>query len=335
MNPKILILSLSYCALLLFCFPTIIFAKPYYEGKTITIVSGSQPGGGYDRVARLFAKYLPNYIPGRPSIIIANKPGAASIISANEVYNIAKPDGLTIGSPQRGIPYAQLLHVEGVKFDVTKFAWIGSMAAESTILGIRSDLPYKTFEDLRKAKSQLVFGDTGMGASSAQFVILLKEFLGINLRMIFYPASPEVMLAVERKEVDGKAGSYSSLKPYIERGLVRPLIRGRTSEPGIENLPVDEDVATDKKYKTIMAMRSAAELISRPFVAPPGTPDKVISILRDAFARAAKDPQLREDAKKNMMLVDYTSAKECLRIVNFVLNQPKDVVQEFSKYVQF
>jgi len=310
-------------------------AAPYYEGKRITLLVGVGPGGGYDRMARLFAKHLPKHIPGKPTIIVENMPGAASILAANQVYNIAKPDGLTIGVPQRGMPFAQLLKVEGVRFDVTKYSWVGSTAVEGTAFCLRTDLPYKTFEDIRKANPQLMVGGTGPGESSTQFCVLVKEFLGINMKMIFYPSSPDVMLAVERKEVDGRAGSFSALKPFIERGLVRPLLRGRVAEAGTENLPVDEELTTDKMGKTLMAMRSSVEFIGRPFVAPPRTPTNIMNILRDGFAKAAKDPELQEDAKKNMMEVQYTSAEDCLKLVTFLVNQPADIINEFSKYVKF
>jgi len=233
------------------------------------------------------------------------------------------------------MPFGQLLKVEGVRFDVRKFSWVGSTAVEGTVLAVRTDLPYKTFEDLQKAKSQLNFGGTGLGESSTHFVVLLKEFLGLNAKMIFYPSSPDVMLAVERKEVDGRPGSYTALKPFIERGLVRPVIRGKACEPGMERLPLDEDLTTDKKAKIFMSMRSAGELIGRPYVAPPGTPAEIMNILRDAFAKVVKDSELKEDAKKNMMEIDYTSADECLKVLNYVFNQPEDIVKEFSKYVQF
>ena len=143
------------------------------------------------------------------------------------------------------------------------------------------------------------------------------------------------MLAIERKEADGRAGSYSSLKPFIERGLVRPVIRGRVVESGIENLPVDEDLTKDPKGKAIMAMRSAGDLMGRPFVAPPGSPPEAMAILREAFSKVAKDPELRQEAEKFMMTVEYVPAEECLKVVNFVLSQPDDIAREFSKYIKF
>ena len=118
----------------LFYRPYPLFAAPFYEGKVLTIIVGYSPGGGYDRVDRLLAKYLPNYIPGKPTVLVQNMPGADSMIAANYLYNIAKPDGLTIGTFNRGLVFANLLKAEGGRYDLTKFSWIGSAAVESSVL---------------------------------------------------------------------------------------------------------------------------------------------------------------------------------------------------------
>jgi len=311
-------------------------AAPYYEGKTINIVVGFSPGGGYDRLSRILAKHLPKYIPGKPTVLVQNVPGAGSMIAANQIYNLTKPDGLNIAIFNRGMPFAQLMKAEGVKFDLRKFSWIGSAAVETATLALRTDLPFKSVDDILKAKEPIMIGSGGGPSdSNTQFIVLLKEFLKINMKIINYPASPEVMLAVERKEVDGRGASWSSTKPFYERGLVRSWIRGRFSEPGIENLPVDENLTTDKIGKTLMAMRSSADGIGRPYVAAPNTPANIMAILRDAFAKVLKDPELKEDAKKNMMEVQFVPPEECLRLVNYVLDQPPDIVKEASKYIKF
>ena len=257
-----------------FSFPGSLLAAPYYEGKKITMVVGFGVGGGYDRVSRVIAKHLPKYIPGKPVILIENVPGASSMIAANRIYNLEKPDGSTIGTINRGLPFAQLTKVEGARFDLLKYSWIGSMAVESNILGIRSDLPYKSFDQLLKSKAMLYIGDIGGGGSVTQFSILLRDFAGMNMKTVAYPAGPDAMLALERKEVDGMARSFSTFKPFIDRGIVRPLVRGAVSEPGIENLPVNEDFTTDKTGKTLMAMLSVVDKIGRPFVAPPRDPGR-------------------------------------------------------------
>jgi tripartite-type tricarboxylate transporter receptor subunit TctC len=311
-------------------------AQTNFAGKTITIIVGYKPGGGYDGTARMLARHLPAHIPGKPTVIVQNMPGGNSIIAANHVYNVAKPDGLTIGTFNRNLPIAQLTRVAGVKFDITKFAWIGSAANETTILAIRDDLPYKTFAELRKAKEPVVIGSTGPGANTYDFPLLLKDLVGVNLKIVSgYSSSADIMLAVERKEVDGRAGSYSSIQPFIDRKLVHPVIRARSSSKELQKLPLDEDFAPNPRAKAIMALRSAPELIARPYVLPPATPADIVKTLRDAFAATIKDPATQAEAKKTQQDLEYTSGDEAEKILKEVLSQPKDIVDEFSKYIKF
>lgn len=310
-------------------------AAPYYQGKTILLIVGTNPGGGYDNAARIVARNLPKYIPGKPTVIVQNMPGAGHVIAANYLYNIAKPDGLTIGTFNRGLPFAQLTKVKGVKFDLKKYAWIGSMAVEPTVFFIRADLPYRNADDLKKAKEPIIVASEGLGTTGYQFPILLREFAGINLKIINYLTGADSRLAIERKEADARAGSYSSEKPMMNRGVIRPILRGQVSEPDIKNLPVNEDLTTDKKGKTIMAMLSSVDKIGRPFMCPPGTPANVMKILRDAFTKVAEDPEVKEQGKKIGMTIDYSDPNECMKILRFVLDQPDEVVKDFSKYVSF
>jgi len=276
--------------------PKGIMATPFYEGKTLVIAVGAGPGGGYDRMARIFAKFLPKYIPGKPNVIVQNMVGAGGIINANYLYNNAKPDGLTIGALQRGIIIGQLTEVEGIRFDVRKFAWLGSPTSESFIFGVRSDLPYKSIEDLRKANRVIYVGADSTATSDYQFPALLKEFLGLNIKFTFYPSGTESMLAMEKKEIDAKAGSYLALKRYIERGLLRPLLRNTVAEPETKALPAAPDLTNSKLGKTLFTMLAAADKMGRPYACPPGTPADKLAILRDAFAKALKDPELRKYA---------------------------------------
>jgi tripartite-type tricarboxylate transporter receptor subunit TctC len=308
----------------------------YYAGKTVTLVVGYKTGGGYDATARVLARHLPKHLPGKPTVIVQNMPGANSIIAANHVYAVAKPDGLTVGTFNRNLPIAQLTKVEGVKFDMTKFAWVGSAASECTVLAIRTDLPYKTFEDLRKSKQQIVIGATGPGANTYDFPLLLKEFLGVNIKLVSgYQSSADIMLAVERKEVDGRAGSFTSIRPFIDRNLVRPLLRARATEPGVENLPIDEDLAPTPRAKAIMALRSAPEIVGRPYVMHPNTPAEHLKTMRDAFAAAIKDPELVAESKKAKMDLEFVNGDVAVKVMHEVLSQPKDIVDEFSKYIKF
>jgi tripartite-type tricarboxylate transporter receptor subunit TctC len=308
----------------------------YYAGKTITLVVGYKTGGGYDATARLLARHLPKHIPGKPTIIVQNMPGANSLIAANHVYSVAKPDGLTIGTFNRNLPIAQLTKVEGVKFDMTKFAWIGSAASESTVLAIRTDLPYKSFEDMKKADKPIIIGATGPGANTYDFPLLLKELLGINIKIVSgYSSSSDIMLAIERKEVDGRAGSFTSIRPFIDRNLVRPIVRARATEPGIEQLPVDESLAPNARAKAIMALRSAPEIVGRPYVMTPGTPAEHLKVMREAFAKVIADQELVAEAKKAKMDLEFVDGEQAVKVMHEVLAQPKDIVEEFSKYIKF
>ena len=333
MKRQILYLLTSFFFFASFTIPNKLLGAPYYEGKVMSIIVGSDPGGGYDRMARLLAKHLPRFIPGKPTIIVQNMTGAGSIVCANYLYNQAKPDGLTIGTFNRGLVFDQLCKMEGVRFDLTKFSWIGSPCIEPTLLCIRSDLPYKTINDLLAVKDPIVVGDPGATTVGAQFCALLIRYAGLKLKMISYPGTSQIMIAVERKELQGCEGAYSTVLPFMSRGLIIPVVRGHASVPAIESLPVDEDLTTDNMGKTLMRMFSTADQVGRPFVAPPRTPVDVMKILKDAFAKAAKDPELQEESKKIMMMVQYVTAEESLEVTNLILNEPKPVVEEFLKYI--
>lgn len=310
--------------------------QPTFAGKTLTIIVGYAPGGGYDRMARMVAKYLPKYLAGNPTVIVQNLPGANSIIAANNVYNVAKPDGLTIGAFNRNLVLGQLVKVEGMRFDMTKFAWIGSTSNETTILAIRADLPYRTVADLVKADPALFIGATGPGANTYDFPLLLKAFLKLNLKIISgYPSSSDIMLAIERKELDGRAGSYSSIKPFIDRGLVRPIIRAKASVPAIARLPVDEDLAPDARAKAVMALRSVPEVIGRPFVAPPGTPPELVRAIREAFDKVTKDREFLAEAEAAGFDIEFVNGDEALKITLEVLTAPPDVVRIFQQFFKF
>jgi tripartite-type tricarboxylate transporter receptor subunit TctC len=311
-------------------------AQTTFAGKTITIIVGFSPGGGYDVMARMVSRHLGKFLPGNPTIIVQNMPGAASVIAANQVFNIARPDGLTLGAFNRNLILGQLVNAEGIRFDMARFAWVGSPATETTILAIRSDLPFRTPADLRRADPAPVVGATGAGGSTYDFPLLLKALAGLNLRIISgYPSSSQIMLAVERKEVDGRAGSYSSIKPFIDRGLVRAIVRGAASVPAIERLPLDEDLTADARAKAVMRVRSAPEVIGRPFVLPPGTPAELVNVYREAFRRMTADKEFDAEAERAGFEIKFVAGDQALRIVREVLSSPPDVVRVFSQFFKF
>ncbi len=262
-------------------------------------------------------------------------PGAAHLLATNNVFNIAKPDGLTILAANPNVAIAQLSKVEQVRFDVRKFQWLGSSGADGVMFSIRSDLPYKTLDDWKKAGTELVAGTTGPGSNAHDFPLLLKEFAGLKLKLVSgYPANSDVLLAIERKEVDAWSALGTTIKLAADRGAVRPLIRGRVPVPGFENLPVDEDLATSPLGKSLMAIKSLPLAIGRAFATAPATPADRVAILRDAFAKAIKDPELLAEAKKAKIQMSYISPEQVQKDFNALLNQTPETLREMGKYIK-
>jgi tripartite-type tricarboxylate transporter receptor subunit TctC len=200
---------------------------------------------------------------------------------------------------------------------------------------IRSDLPFKSFEELKKADRELVAGTTGPGSNAHDFPLLLKEFAGLKLKLVSgYPANSDVLLAVERKEVDSWSALATTIKLAADRGVVRPLVRGRVATPGFENLPVDEDLATSQLGKSLMAIKSIPGAIGRAFAAAPGTPPERVAMLRDALAKALKDPELMAEGKKAKIGFAFISHEQVTKDFNGLLNQTPETLKEMGKYIK-
>jgi tripartite-type tricarboxylate transporter receptor subunit TctC len=252
------------------------------------------------------------------------------------VFNIAKPDGLTLLAANPNIAIAQLVKEEAVRFDVTKFAWIGSSGSDSVVLTIRSDLPYKTFEQLQRADRELLVGTTGVGSNAYDFPLLLKEFAGAKFKMVSgYPANPDIVLAIERKEVEIWAAFAASVRPVVRTGVVHPLIRANVSSPGFENLPVDESFTTHPVGKALMAIKTGPLAIGRALAAPPATPPERVEVLRKALAAALADPELDADFRKSQIDYSHISGAEVLRRFTSLMKQPPDIQQQLAKYIKF
>jgi len=306
----------------------------FYEGKTVTVLIGAK-SGSLAIAAQIAAQHLGKYIPGKPAVILQHMPGAAHILATNNVFNVAKPDGLTILAANPSVAIAQLSKVETVRFDVRKFQWLGSTGADGVALSVRSDLPYKTFDDLRKVDQELVAGTTGPGSNAHDFPLLLKEFAGAKLKLVSgYPANSDVLLAVERKEVDSWSALATTIKLAADRGVVRPLVRGRVAIPGFENLPVDEDLTTNKIGKALMAIRGLPLAIGRAFAVAPATPAARVTVLREAFMKVVQDPEFQAEAKKAKIDMHHISAEQVQKDFNTMMNQPPDVLKEMGKYIK-
>src|SRR5947209_16798991 len=218
----------------------------FYKGKAIRLVVGNSSGGAQDDWARFVAQYLGKHIPGSPDIVVQNMPGAGTIIAANYIYNIAKPDGLTLGLINPAIYIDQLLGSKEVKFDWPKFSWIGSPERIDQVLFIRTDIPYKTLDDMRKAKEPPRCAAQAITTPSYQFPKLLEEGIGLKFHMVLgYGGGGEMNLAIEKGEVHCRAGTVSAYvgreptRTWIKNGFVRAL-----AQSGAKRYPKLPDVPT-------------------------------------------------------------------------------------------
>ena len=316
---------------------------PYYQGKTIRIIVGFTAGGLSDQWARMFARSMPKFIPGRPEIIVQNMPGASSVVAANYVYSVAKPDGLTLGLPNSSLYLTQLVGRTEVKFDVRKFEWIGSQEKWTQMLYFRADSPFKTIGDVIKAKEPPKCGASGFASSGYILPKVLEETVGAKFNVIVgYAGGKEIDLAVEKGEVVCRGhdiASHFGREPFnswhakrYDRHLVQDA---RTRDPRLPETPTIWELMNE--YKTPQVGRSVAETVltandfGRATIAPPGTRADLVKILRAAYAQALKDPELLAEVKKSNLDVDYTAGEQLQKLAYEVMDQSAEVIERVKK----
>ncbi len=318
-------------------------ADPFYKGKTIRIMVGSTAGGFYDRWGRLFGKYMGKYIPGQPEIIVQNVTGAGSVIATNQVYNVAKPDGLTLVMPLNGVYIDQFVGRSEVQFDMRKFRFIGSPVTESIIFYMRSDAPYKSIADIIKAKEPPKCG--GSGTASSDFILskVLEETVGAKFNTVLgYAGGTEIDLAVEKNEVVCRAHSMSAhfgrepFDTWHKRNFDRHLVQtSRKKDPRAADTPTLNELFD--QYKVPANSRRLAQVLlaagdfGRPMMVTPGTPADRVKILRDAYVKTLSDPDVLEETKKGRMDVDPATGEELETLVKEIFDSPPEVVERVKK----
>jgi tripartite-type tricarboxylate transporter receptor subunit TctC len=329
----------------LFCFVPGLEAQtePFYKGKTIRIIVGFTSGGFYDRWSRLLARYVPKYIPGNPEMVVQNMPGAGGLIAANHVYNVAKPDGSTLGMLSYGLYLDQLVGRKEVQYDVRKFNWIGSPEKSDVLFYMRSDTPYKTLLDIRNAASPPKCGSTGTAGTDYILARMLEDTLGLKIETVLgYPGGAEIDLAVEKGEVQCRgmtAAPYFGREPFVtwsQKNFVRVLLfGGQKRDKRIPDTPTIYEIFDQEK--TPEESRRVADVIlrggdfGRPWVASPGTPKERVQILRGAYAKAMADSQLLDEAKKGQMDVEVVSGEELQKLAETIMDQPPAVISRVKK----
>src|SRR5918994_7731270 len=316
---------------------------PFYQGKTINIIVGTKAGDAYDLYPRMLAEFMPKYIPGNPNIIIQNVPGAASMIAANQLYNVTKPDGLTIGAIYPALYFEQLAKKPEAKFDWTKFGWIGNPVTSNHLMYMRADTPYKTIDDVRKASTAPKCGASGLTSTGYYMPKLMEETIGTKFDIVSgYQAGQDIDLAVERGELQCRAFTLTAFfarEPFIswrKRGFVNVIMQSGAKRDGrLKDPPTIYELMD--KYKTNEAGRSLAKVVlsagefGRPLVTPPGVPADRLKILRDAFDKSVSDPGLLAAAEKRRLEMDPASGAELETLAKEVMSASPEIVEKMQK----
>ena len=308
----------------------------FYSGRNISVVIGFSAGGGYDLYARLLARYMGKYIPGHPTLVPQNMPGAGTLKATEYIYEIAPKDGTVFGTFSRSMPLAPIEGVQGATFDARKFTWLGSMAKDVTLCVTSDTSGIKTWSDA--LKTEFTLGGEGQGADPDIFANVLKIVFNAKAKLVTgYPGTADMILAVERGELAGICGvSYSTVMgrwaDRLKQGQLHIIVQGGLEKyPALPDVPNMLDLAPDQHEKTLMRLVLGPQAMARPFAAPPGMPGDRAAALRDAFAAALKDPELRAEAQKMQIDIDLMSATQIENLLDEFYRAPKDVTAEAAK----
>jgi tripartite-type tricarboxylate transporter receptor subunit TctC len=305
--------------------------KNFYEGKVITYLVGSTAGGGSDLTARLVGRHLERYIPGKPRIDIINKPGAGGLIAANELYNLRKPDGLSIASINTSALFATAGGNDAIKFELQKFIWLGQSFDDAQTLYVRSATPYTGFDAIKKANKAGMLpkmGAQSLDHTSNVVVKLVGHILDLEFHVIpGYPGTPQILLDIERGALDGRAQSTGSLfatkREWLKNGFIKALVTSRkTRDTRLPEIASIEELAPPGTKGLLNALH-AAQNISRSVAFGPGVPADRVKILRDAFDGMTKDDQFRRESQKMGLETTLIRGEELNRDIEATLRDKR------------
>ena len=287
----------------------------FYEGRQVRLLIGYSAGGGYDTYARLLARHLGKHIPGNPTIVPQNMPGAGSLTLANFLYNVAPKDGSVIGTFARGMAMEPLLTGQGTRFDAGEFSWLGSLNNEVSVCASWHTSDVKTMEDLETM--ELIVGGTGSGSDTDIFPTVIRNLLGVNMTLISgYPGGNDVLLAMERGEVDGRCGwSWSTMlsrnADWLAEGRINILVQvALAKHPDLPDVPLITEFAETDDEAMAMELIFSRQVMGRPYLAPPGVPADRHEALRRAFDATTRDPEFLADAERIQLELNPVSGEE-------------------------
>ncbi len=312
----------------------------FYKGKTVSLIISSSPGGGYDTLARTLAKHLGKHIPGNPSVVVRNMPGAGGIVATNHLFNVAAKDGTVIGGVQNNTPFEPLIGTKEAKYDATKFIWLGSPSIEVGILVLWNTVPVDTLEQAKTR--EITVGASGANSTPSFYARLLNETLGTKMKIIAgYPGQTEAFLAMERGEIDGYPSVfYSALmstKPtWIKEKKIKLIVQyGPERQPEIAAVPFAPDLVTSPEDKLLMEAAFAPLALGRPYLMPPGAPADRVEAMRAALAATFKDAEFRAEAETiGLDINNPRTGPQTQEVVERAYKTPAHIVERLQRLQQ-
>jgi tripartite-type tricarboxylate transporter receptor subunit TctC len=313
----------------------------FYAGKSITMVVGSDVGGGYDLTARTVARHLSRHIPGNPAIIVQNRPGAGSILASNYVYEIAPRDGTVIGAVQRPIPFQVLFGDTGVRFDVRKMQWLGSTTNELGVVVAWHTAPQKTFDDV--FKTEMIVGGPGPATDPELLPRAMNNVLGTRFKVVGgYKGQAQVVLAMQREEIHGSGNwSFSDIErghvDWIRDSKIRILLQlglTKSKSPMLRDVPSIMDVGRNDEQRAVFRILMGMKAMGRPFLVAPGVPQDRADALRAAFMDTMRDPNFLAEADKALGQIDPMSGPDMQKIIAEVYALPAEVIAKARETVK-
>ncbi len=319
----------------------------FYKGKQITVIVGSSAGGGYDIYARLLARHLPKHMPGNPSVLVSNMPGAGSNTAAAHLFNVAAKDGTVIAALQNSAVMDALFDAllgsgRQLRHDATKFVHIGSATTDHYVCIARADAPVKSFKEA--LAQELLIGASQPGTSTRDFPAMLNHTTGAKIRQVGgYPGTREITLAIEKNEVHGLCGfSWSSLKAqrpdWITSGFIRVIVQEHDKgNPEVNRMgvPLAVDFATSAENRRIMELVYSSETFGRPYMLAPGVPADRVAALRKAFLATMADPELLADTQRIGLAIDPISGEDLQALAADIFATPAEFVEKVKRALSY
>jgi tripartite-type tricarboxylate transporter receptor subunit TctC len=310
-------------------------AQDFYSGKTISIIVGSAAGGSYDLYARQVARHIGKHIPGNPTAVVKNMPGANSANMAVSIYETAPKDGTTLGAPLNTLPLQQVLDPQSTKFNVAEFNWIGAVSSPANVLATWHTSGVKTLEDAQKKET--LIGATTPGTTMEMYPLLANNLFGTKFKVITgYKGGAEINIAMERGEVEGRGANtfvaYRFQNPDWIRDKKLNFIfqMTETRDPLMADTPTLMEFAKTDEQKKIVSLIVSTETIGRPLFAPPGTPADRVALLRKALMDVVKDPEFLADAEKAQLEISPLPGDKLQAMVKNLVATPPDIVEKYK-----